>query len=66
MMTTTLASTDRQPNNKGEKAKGGWVLSNFFFLGFVLWWVLFFLLCFYQTPKKKFFLSPRIWLLLTN
>jgi hypothetical protein len=26
-----------QPNNEGEKAKGGWALCNLFFLGFVLW-----------------------------
>jgi hypothetical protein len=34
------SSINGQPNNEGEKAKGGWVLCNFFFLDFVLWWVL--------------------------
>jgi hypothetical protein len=37
-----------QPNNGGKKAKGGWVLWNSFFWGFVLWWVLFFPSCFCQ------------------
>ncbi len=39
----------RQPDNEGEKAKGRWVLSNFF-LGFVLWWVLFFPFMFLSSP----------------
>jgi hypothetical protein len=45
-----------QPNNEGKKAKGGWVLCNSFFWGFVLWWVLFFL---YVFVKPNFFLITK-------
>jgi len=30
-------NSNMQPNNEGEKAKGGRALCNLFFLGFVLW-----------------------------
>jgi hypothetical protein len=44
--------------NEGEEAQGRWVLCFllFFFLGFVLWWVFFFM--FLSSPES--FLSPII------
>jgi hypothetical protein len=46
-------SINKQQNNEGEKAKGRWFYV--IFLGFVMWWVLFFPLNFCQAQKVFYF-----------
>ncbi len=53
-------SITKQANNKGEKAKAGWAFCNLFFLGFVLWWVLFFSFYVSFKPRKFFFITENL------
>jgi hypothetical protein len=51
---------NRQPNNEGEKVKGGWALCNLFFFNLFCDGFFFFLLCFYQAQKKFFIIKNLV------